>query len=309
VHGPAYALRQARHRPARDVEPDLPVGVHAAGREHAAHEFLARERFSRAAGILRHVGRAEAAAPQKRVVVVQAEVVLHPENVRAEGGVARVELYKIVLPGLVHGAYAERGLAPGGVHHAAERLVRAERLAEIGVHEAVPRIDGHRDVLRRDGVAHVLQKAQIDLLLFRCRVAGVDLLHVAENRHVVDFGLAAEALQGFQLARLVKIRVAAEAKGIAKGILHKTSRSAGDGQAVEREHRHAHAVAGCAGTGIHAPDAVQTRAASQRAGKVQHKGFGFALVARTFLKPALVLGLERQQPGLHVEGVEPVVDA
>ena len=81
--GLSDACGKSCHGFAVHVQPDLPVGVYLARLQEPAHEFLTRQsRLSGPAGIFQHMRPAETAAPVQRGVVMQAEIVLHPQNMR-----------------------------------------------------------------------------------------------------------------------------------------------------------------------------------------------------------------------------------
>ena len=218
------ACGKGRHGLAVHVQPDLPVGVHRARLQDAAHEFLARQlRLSGPAGVFAHMRRAEAAAPAQRIVVMQAEIVLHPQNVRRKRRVARVKPGKIGLPAFAHRADAQIGLPAVHVDHAAERLALRQRLAEVGVHQTVPVVDRQLHALRRKRGLHVAEQAQPDgFLLLLGHVAGIQLFYVTEHGHVIDLRLADEAPQRRDLAPVIEAGVAAEAEAVAIGLIHVT---------------------------------------------------------------------------------------
>ena len=212
------------HALAAHVQPDPAVRVRRAGAQHAGKERLARERLARgqarALGKTAHVPVAEAPAPRKRGMVVQAEIILHPDRVRVERRIAGVDAADVAPPCAALRAHAQRRGAALRVHHERKILPVAQRFAKVGVHERMPVVDRQRNAARGEQRPQPLEQAQVDGLLALVQMAGVELLHVDEHHHVVHKRLAAKAQQALRLRLVVEARVAAEAEAIAERVLH-----------------------------------------------------------------------------------------
>ena len=150
-------LRGNLHQgPAAGVQPDPPVGMGLSRLEDAPNKVLPGHGMPGHLGIEGHVGLAEASAPHQGRVVVETEVVLHPEDMGTQGGIAGVELRQVVLPALVQRADAQLRRIALHVHHGTEGQLRAHFLAHIRVHDAVPVVHRQRNAVGPEHPLHVL---------------------------------------------------------------------------------------------------------------------------------------------------------
>ena len=219
-HGLPDGAGGGEHGFAAHIQPDLAVGVGRSGPEHAPEKFLAGERLAGALTVEAHVLLTEAPAPDQRRVVVQAEVVLHPQDGGLQLRIARIKACDVPLPLLAQGADAQRRLVTLHIHHGAEVQRGVHALAKVRVHHAVPVVDRKGDAHARKQVAHALHQAQVDILLLPGHVPGVELLHVGKHGHIVDARLPNVALQRLQLGLVVEAGITAEAEDIAERVAH-----------------------------------------------------------------------------------------
>ena len=134
-HGLPDGAGGGEHGFAAHIQPDLAVGVGRSGPEHAPEKFLAGERLAGALAVEAHVLLTEAPAPDQRRVVVQAEVVLHPQDGGLQLRIARIEACDVPLPLLAQGADAQRRLVTLHIHHGAEVQRGVHALAKVRVEE------------------------------------------------------------------------------------------------------------------------------------------------------------------------------
>ena len=201
------------------IQPDLPVGMGLAGLQNPCQEFFPGQLLAGPLAVDPHVLLTEAAAPDQRVMVVEPEVILHPQNGGVQPGVAGIDIADVILPVFAQGADAQVGPVAPDVHHGTEMLVGSEVLAQIGMHHAVPVVDGDGDALAGHQLPDLLHHGKINILLLKAHVSGVDLLHVGENGNVVDDGFVYIAVQCLDLLGIVEAGIAAEPESILKGIL------------------------------------------------------------------------------------------
>ena len=194
-----------------------------AGLQYPGHELLPGEGFARPLAVQFHVLLAEAAAPVQRFMVVQPEIVLHPDDGGIQHGVPGVQPGNVALPFGAQRADTEACCPAVGVHHRAEGLFLAQPLAQVGVHDAVPLVHRKADPAPGQQIPHPGHQGQIQVLFLPAHVAGVQFLHIGEHRHIVHKGFVHKPVQRGQFRLVVEARVAAETENIGKGILHGVS--------------------------------------------------------------------------------------
>ncbi|MBP1601954.1 MAG: hypothetical protein H6Q06_2105 [Acidobacteria bacterium] len=146
-----------------------------AGLKHALHERFARDRAADTPGELLHVQFAEATAPLQRCMVVQPEVVVHPDD----AGLQSRQAF-ILLPQML----------------------------------AQSRIQRCRHTLGGEARFHAFDHTQPRLDFLQRRMACVQLLSPENKRNVVNPGLTTKSRQGLRPLFLVKIRNHGQAEDI-----------------------------------------------------------------------------------------------
>ena len=210
--------RRAEHSLPCHIQPDLAVRMGLAGLQDTCQEFFPGQFLTGQLAVTLHMFRAEAAAPNQRIVIVEAEIVLHPQNGGFQLRVPGIQFANVRLPVFAQRTYAQRSGIALDVHHRTEGLIRAEGLAQVSVHHAVPLIDGHGDALGPQQVPDFSHHGQIPVLFFKTHMTGVDLLHIGEDRDIVHYGIIHIAHQRVDLLAIIKPGIAAEPENILKGI-------------------------------------------------------------------------------------------